>query len=83
MIIRWMANANKLTNNNLTMLTPLKIRLMKVKLLMDTTIRFVLSELALLSDWVNLHNRCLAREMVTLIPIQAPVAPPIEEMYYY
>ncbi|MFT4837065.1 MAG: hypothetical protein ACI9IJ_001992, partial [Psychromonas sp.] len=30
--------------------TSLKIRLMKIKLLMDTSIRFVLSELALLSD---------------------------------
>ncbi|MFT6155063.1 MAG: hypothetical protein ACJA1X_002428 [Bermanella sp.] len=45
-----MANANKLKNNNLTIFTSLKIRLMKIKLLMDTSIRFVLSELALLSD---------------------------------
>jgi hypothetical protein len=50
MIIRWMANANKLTNNNLTILTPLKSKLMKIKFLMVTSIRFVLSELALLSD---------------------------------
>lgn len=78
-----MANANKLTNNNLTILIPLKVRLMKIKFLIDTSIRFVLFELALLSDWVNLHNRCRVREMVILIPIRALLTPPIEEMYYY